>query len=282
MKKTCVLSGIAVLLLLAAGCSTPMESETGQALDFFPTYTISRFGNSGAGAAIVKSDANVCLKSATGFVSHYVPFFYVRATVLVKNLAYAKKVGIRYTSDGWQTWKDVDGDYCGSEKGLDRFRVQSYAVVAPEIEFAVYYTVNGQTYWDNNKGLNYRVSQDDMCIYPAPVQLLDAQLIQKNGGYCAEGRIAVQNLAYDKQVGVVFSVDHGTSWNTLSATYTAQFSKQGWEVWTFSQPLGQVSGGDVFRFAVRYDVNGETWWDNLHFYDYSLGVGTYSYVNVNF
>jgi len=84
-------------------------------------------------------------------------------TVKVRNLAFEKRITIRYTTDGWSTYRDVVGQYVnGSHAGFtDTF---SFEIALPstlikdcKLEFAVCYKVHGIEFWDNNSGDNYRV-----------------------------------------------------------------------------------------------------------------------------
>ncbi|KAJ3075820.1 Protein phosphatase 1 regulatory subunit 3D, partial [Podochytrium sp. JEL0797] len=108
-------------------------------------------------------------------------------TVLVRNLAYAKRVFVRYTTNAWRTQHDVVAQFGsvvmpGVEgyPGLDRFTVtlgmEEAEFQAPEadvevkvlqggtercgvvIEMAVCVEMNGCAYWDNNSGVNHGCS----------------------------------------------------------------------------------------------------------------------------
>ncbi|XP_053318696.1 protein phosphatase 1 regulatory subunit 3B [Spea bombifrons] len=94
-------------------------------------------------------------------------------TVKVKNLAFHKNVKIRMTFDSWQTFTDyecqyVKDTYAGSDR--DTF---SFDITLPEnlqshekIEFAVCFDCDGKTYWDSNKGQNYRIVWHDLKRLP--------------------------------------------------------------------------------------------------------------------
>lgn len=95
--------------------------------------------------------------------------FGVYGTVKVKNLAYGKKVTIRYTVDGWSTYRDVVAQYheASHTSSTDTF---DFEVALPttlikdcKLEFAISYKVLGVEFWDNNNGDNYRV----MCYSPS-------------------------------------------------------------------------------------------------------------------
>lgn len=83
-------------------------------------------------------------------------------TVKVRNLAYEKRITVRYTTDGWSTYRDVVCQYVGSHtRFTDTF---SFEIALPttlikdcKLEFAVCYKVHGIEFWDNNSGDNYRV-----------------------------------------------------------------------------------------------------------------------------
>lgn len=90
---------------------------------------------------------------------------YFGANIVVKNLAYNKKVGIRYSDDNWTTYSDIPANYVAtsSDNTLDYWNVN----VPGSGEYAVYYEVNGIKYWDNNFGNNYTGNLYDLydCIY---------------------------------------------------------------------------------------------------------------------
>ncbi|XP_063776109.1 protein phosphatase 1 regulatory subunit 3B [Pseudophryne corroboree] len=89
-------------------------------------------------------------------------------TVKVKNLSFQKSVKIRMTCNSWQTFTDyecqyVKDTYAGSDR--DTF---SFDIILPDdiqfqerIEFAVSFECDGKTYWDSNKGQNYRIIRSD-------------------------------------------------------------------------------------------------------------------------
>ena len=87
----------------------------------------------------------------------------VKGTVMVANLAYEKRVSVRWTVDNWGSHQDSEASYVqrGSSNGeCDRF---AFEITVPEsveagqkIQFAVCYRPAGkEEYWDNNDGKNY-------------------------------------------------------------------------------------------------------------------------------
>ncbi len=108
---------------------------------------------------------NVMLNSASFFYGGTAGSSYItgiQGEVLVNNLSYHKRVGIRYSSDGWRSYEDMGASYNRSLGGaLESWmfgRDTSPSGFRPG-EFAVYYQngETGQYYWDNNFGQNYDI-----------------------------------------------------------------------------------------------------------------------------
>ncbi|WP_304944439.1 carbohydrate-binding protein [Vallitalea guaymasensis] len=88
----------------------------------------------------------------------------IYGSIFLKNLAYDKVVKVRYTTDNWQSYHDVDASYncnLGNNVEVWLFNTINDGSTIPWScggEYAVSYTVNGITYWDNNFGDNYSFS----------------------------------------------------------------------------------------------------------------------------
>lgn len=93
----------------------------------------------------------------------------IAGTVKVQNLAFEKLVKIRMTFDTWKSFTDfpchyVKDTYAGSDRDTFSFdislpeKIQSYE----RMEFAVSFECSGQTYWDSNKGKNYRIIRAEL------------------------------------------------------------------------------------------------------------------------
>ena len=91
-------------------------------------------------------------------------------TILVKNLAFQKRVFIRYTTQQWKQYSESETLFQStrleSDASLDQFSFsfQLGTLFPPgsdltgrSFEFAVRYEVGGNTYWDNCDGCNYEV-----------------------------------------------------------------------------------------------------------------------------
>ena len=81
----------------------------------------------------------------------------VSGDLVLKNLAYSKTVQLVYTSNNWATSTTVNGTYYYAfNNGLEKW---NYTFILPKtttsIKYYLKYTVNGQTYYDNNFNTNY-------------------------------------------------------------------------------------------------------------------------------
>lgn len=99
----------------------------------------------------------VCLESIT------VREYSILGHIKVNNLAYEKRVTVRYTLDNWTSYRETTAHYVyGSSTGaIDTFRFEMFIPEDLEkdikIEFAVCYQVLGSQFWDNNYGDNFRL-----------------------------------------------------------------------------------------------------------------------------
>lgn len=103
--------------------------------------------------------------------------------------------------------------------------------------------------------ISSKVLADDI-----PIQLYYSNFTQldRSGLGYDEGYIAVKNLAYDKKITVHYTND-GVTWNDSAASYLKTNSSDGNEVWYFKIPANSYT---VTNFALKYEANGATYWDN--------------------
>jgi hypothetical protein len=206
--------------------------------------------------------------SGGGFEVTFAPI-----SVKVQNLAFAKDVAVHYTPDN-VTWKNHSLSWTAPTFGnYDLFT----GTVNEEVEqFVIRYSVNGQTFWDNNNGQNYDF-RSDLAFVGSNVVLYKAtarQGTQAGGGFTAttswlEGEILVNNFGFSKNVGIVITVDGGANWtavegNLAQSTADGKFSGSG-RVWNFKTPeLNLNPASDKFFFAVfhRDLASGKEFWDN--------------------
>jgi hypothetical protein len=86
----------------------------------------------------------------------------LKIDVLVRNLAFFKRVGIVFTADNWATVHSALGTFketfpplnAPNQPNAESWHV-SVPVGAATGQFAIFCDVNGSTFWDNNFGANY-------------------------------------------------------------------------------------------------------------------------------
>ncbi len=225
-----------------------------------------------------------CLRS--NYAVSGMTFDWTTLLVKVQNLAFAKQVDLFYSAYGTSAWQVANLPFVRTFGNYDLFGTTSVAGLSFVEDFAIRYIVNGSTYWDNNGGANYHIGLTYSGTVGGNVTLNNAtamRAVEAGGGFTVEtswfqGDILVNNLAYSKRVGVVYSKDGGLNWQTVNATYTGKLPGVAApvaevEVWTFRTPeLNLDTSSSVFRFAVYLDVVnwGVTYWDNNFGQDYFL------------
>lgn len=85
----------------------------------------------------------------------------INVTAVVKNIAFQKVVGVRYTDDDWASYQNVELKYSAPIEGTNSEiwtgTIEIDSSEKSSFHFCGYYTVNGVTYWDNNFGANYNI-----------------------------------------------------------------------------------------------------------------------------
>jgi hypothetical protein len=83
----------------------------------------------------------------------------LKVTVEVGNLDPSAVVGMRYTEDDWNSFKESAGSWSRHNEtlGTHQFLILSKSTIAPgtTIKYAIYQKLHGTTYWDNNHFRNY-------------------------------------------------------------------------------------------------------------------------------
>lgn len=198
----------------------------------------------------------------------------VSYTLVVKNLAYEKFVYIQEKQpDG--TWALLPASYVGpANPGFEVWKVtRQYATYATppqaprNLEFVARFVVGGVSYWDNNGGANYHLGQSDGPLLRTNV-LVDSSIWRSPSGDL-DVTIDLKNLAYTKNVKVVYTTNNwatsseASAWHlggyTLGYAYIQSPNVQGVERWLASIP---AIPGTQLQFYVRYEVNGQTYWDS--------------------
>ena len=137
-------------------------------------------------------------------------------------------------------------------------------------DFAISYQVNGQTYWDNNDGLNYNV--DDISenftarnfeLNDTPVWIGDKEQWWGAGrfGDVVKGHLWLKDISFNKTVDIVYTDDNWATVKTAAATYIEDYST-GVEMWSFAFPVELNADDNDIEFAVRYIHDQGEDWDN--------------------
>jgi hypothetical protein len=186
--------------------------------------------------------------------------------IVVQNIAFQKVVVIDGTTGSGAPFADRAATFQESlPEGRELWRLTTGDQV---LEFVVRYEVAGMTFWDNNGGANFTqppvFDEFDALIGRVP------QVVLGTSGFSDATHVsvlaAVKNLAFVKQVGIVFTTD---GWGASGAAI-GQFDrmlKSGNEVWKIDVPIGSAKQVD---FAIFYRVNGQEFWDNNFWRNYSL------------
>jgi hypothetical protein len=128
-------------------------------------YTVLSNNNYGRGP-MLGNDINVLLRKAyISSIDHK-----LHADIDLRNIAYTKNVVLTYTTDNWQHSTSLNANYqsstligdCSYIYWPNAYNVERWSVVSPTtitgpVQLYISYTVNGQTFYDNNYLCNYVV-----------------------------------------------------------------------------------------------------------------------------
>lgn len=92
----------------------------------------------------------------------------IAGTVKVRNVCFEKSVSVRITLDAWKTHRDVECTYMNNVYGSPDIDTFAFSLDLPDatapqeqVEFCIRYQTKENTYWDNNDGVNYRLTASD-------------------------------------------------------------------------------------------------------------------------
>ena len=194
----------------------------------------------------------------------------------VKKLAFSKQVYAHYQKlDG--SWVDLPLSYvraAGEGQELWATSIPLPVNTTQDLQFALKYVVNGQTYWDNNNGNNYFIPKNSGATLGSGLNVYNLyfQPTLRVGvsDTTLSGVAVLKNLAVQKDVTVQYSTDNWVTVKTAVATYSStpwagayssapNPNAAGYEVWNFALNVGNAT---EVAYAIKYVVNGETHWDN--------------------
>ncbi|OHD57024.1 MAG: hypothetical protein A2Y33_08845 [Spirochaetes bacterium GWF1_51_8] len=204
----------------------------------------------------------------------------------VENAAYRKEVVVHYTLGS--EWKDIAASYLKSIPGnkeiwyfaLDGIGFNPFA--GWDVRFAVRYTVNGQTYWDNNNGQDYmtgtgpRNFSAEFAWGKSIVAMQYASYGQNDTEKFFNCRIFTKYAEGDKSVKIVYTEDNWATVKEAQAQYVYDDSDftggNKASVWWAYAPLAGTP--ENVSFAISYTLNGAAAWDNNFGRNYTVSPGT--------
>jgi len=186
--------------------------------------------------------------------------------IVVQNIAFQKDVVILGTTGSGAPF--IDRGAVFQESLPDGRELWKLTTGDEVLEFVAKYTVLGTAFFDNNAGANYTqppvFDEFDALVGRVP------QIVLGQSGFADATHIsilaAVKNLAFVKQVGIVFTTNN---WMTSGVAF-GHFDhtlKSGNEVWKVEALVGTATRVD---FAIFYRVNGQEFWDNNFSRNYTL------------
>lgn len=110
-------------------------------------------------------------------------------------------------------------------------------------------------------------------VSDSPVKLIYAKPAYTSTGTGATGYVEVENLAYDKNITIHYSFDGNEWFDTAAEYYRPTYGN--YEAWTF-ETTGKYPtyrGSVTVQFAIKYEVNGQTYWDNNNGNNYTVSAG---------
>lgn len=195
---------------------------------------------------------------------------FLRGTIEVQDLAYQKVVGVAYLTTDWPTWQTAYASYLGpSTSGQELWGFNAPHAAQ---QLAVFYTVNGQTYWDNNGGADYAVKKYDIDALMTYPRIAEAEGVRSADGASLSGTILVKNLSSTKDIQAVYTDDGWATVKQAPAAYYYTFAS-GVEWWSFNLPLSAGAPDSNIQMAFQYTYPGGVDWDNNYGHNYHVSGG---------
>jgi hypothetical protein len=213
-------------------------------------------------------------------------FDWTTIDVNVKNIAFQKSVVMHYKDPAVGTWKDFPLTFSGHYGNYDVFSGTNAPTTQ---EFVIKYGVPGEERWDNNGGTNYKIGAFVGAVGGnAMLKKATSHIGHEAGGGFTfttswfDGEIYVQNLSFNKRVGVHYTADDGANWHDADGSYAGKVQAvanvvDSVEVWKFKTSTLNLVNPGQFRFAVYYELKdpgpnlGKQFWDNNFSQDYFVG-----------
>lgn len=216
-----------------------------------------------AAVALLHAEAGMT-PTGTGSFSPFTNF-----SVVVQNLDFTKIVGIWGRDASTGAWSFSPCSYSRSVPGNLEVWVGHQGRLPPG-QFDVEYQALGNIYWDNNAGFNYALDiaatemGDGVNTAVIGPSVYAVEFVVDGAGNLNVD-VLVKNLAFAKQVALVYTTNNWVTFQNAFGSYTRSFPpavsphQVNAELWNITVPVGAGTAG---QFAAFYTVAGTTYWDN--------------------
>ncbi len=261
----CLSVALCSLPLVIAGCID--DAETGGVTQ-----------HTSATSAVQLLHANVYSSAAPGELANA----HLNGYVEVDTSSGDRQVDIVYTVVDSGTWETAPASFVSvTTEGRER-----WFFVLPDVPYdhaggdnitfrlAVRYTSDAGEQWDNNGGADYRlgVGPDlgrQFVLGKPAVFVKNAGTFEYQDRCSFVGQLVLKNLGYTKNVNIVYTTDDWATTKVGAASYDdGPYFNNNSEDWSFN--LTVPGAPAEVSFAVAYDVNGVTYWDNNFGANYQL------------
>ena len=209
-----------------------------------------------ANADEIKPVQLYCSDTYYGYIGSGTTSIYIK----VANLDSNKKVNVHYQSFNNQ-WLEESAKYLTTlSDGSEIWIAQVCKTGSAVSNFFINTVQNGQAYCDDNNGNNYSAESAGI----APVKAVRS--IDNYSIYSGKVKIAarVQNYSFNKKVTVRYTTNNWTTYQDAELSFdNSKVYNDGTELWSteLSLPVtGEYSAN--LQYAIKYEVNGQTYWDN--------------------
>lgn len=165
-----------------------------------------------------------------------------------------KAVSVHYSA-GANGWQNAEASYVANLDNNTEIWSATVSGFAVGDEYAIKYVGDGQTYWDNNNGNNYSMSD----VLGQANIIVNRLSYQQPSSYTIVA--ILKNLAYNKVVKVVYTQDNWQTRKEAFLSYSSTYLNTEYEQWSVTLNLDE-NKMDSFQYFVSYEVNGQTYLDN--------------------
>ncbi len=190
--------------------------------------------------------------------------------MLVDNLAFRKRVEVVWAGENG-VWQSLPAKFHRStEENREYWLAKVTITAAPEaklpgdVQFALRYEVNGQVFWDNGQGRNYRSRYNSGIRVAKKPPLLNVGFDEQLD--LAQERVPVSVAVDDslnaEKVAVHWTTDDWRSTNTTRCcpdSSRGNSKKYGVAVW---EGLLDIGTADRLEYCINCEAGGRVLWDN--------------------